>query len=114
MTSTLTGYYQGYQAAELPACQLCGGPCLFYAGDHHGYTCRKCLAAYVDGQIAAQDARIAADRATRKVKALTAKLAQRKHNGSGSGSDGEHRGGGDGCGPTATPALTAATTTGGA
>jgi anti-sigma factor RsiW len=102
--------------SALPQCQVCAGPCIFYAGDRHGWTCRKCLAAYVDGQIAAQDARTEADRAKGRVKALTAKLAQhRKNRQDMPGSDGERRSGGLAAGRTApVPAAATTTTTGGA
>jgi hypothetical protein len=30
-----------------PVCQVCGGPCRQWKGSVHGYTCQKCLDAYL-------------------------------------------------------------------
>lgn len=32
------------------SCRTCGGPCRFYAGDVHQWTCRTCLADYIAQQ----------------------------------------------------------------
>lgn len=31
-------------------CRTCGGPCRFYAGDVHQWTCRTCLGDYIAQQ----------------------------------------------------------------
>lgn len=45
-----------------PRCRVCGGPVLYYAGSVHGWTCRGCLADYVNAGAAKAEARDRQDR----------------------------------------------------
>jgi hypothetical protein len=45
-----------------PACRVCGGPVLYYAGSVHGWTCRGCLEDYLDAGAARAEANDRKDR----------------------------------------------------
>lgn len=53
-------------------CRVCGGPVLTWAGSEHGWTCRSCLRAYIDEQIARYDVSHASVRNAAKVGAAMA------------------------------------------
>jgi hypothetical protein len=53
-----------------PRCQLCDGPCWQWKGTVHGYTCGRCLDAYLDAAAARAEAKEAKERA---------KLARKNH-----------------------------------
>lgn len=65
MTATMTTETQIDAAVGAHRCYVCGGPCLTRKGSEHGWTCRRCLAAYVEAGAAKADERLAAERAVR-------------------------------------------------
>ena len=50
---------------EVHRCDVCDGPCLSYKGSEHGWTCRKCLEAYLQRGAARLAESLAAERADR-------------------------------------------------
>jgi hypothetical protein len=48
-----------------PRCQFCDGPCWQWKGTVHGYTCGRCLDAYLDAAVARAEAQEAKERAKR-------------------------------------------------
>jgi hypothetical protein len=90
MGGGLTGVvYPDEPVAEVAGiCRVCRGPCLFYAGDTHRWTCRACLDAYLAEQCARAD--------ELRVRERAAHLAAGRAGGGSApaGGDGSRRGGG--------------------
>jgi hypothetical protein len=58
-TGTLTGaaYPDAADEYTVPSCRVCAGPCYFYAGSEHQWSCRECLDTYINNQIARAEQR---------------------------------------------------------
>nr|WP_152665972.1 hypothetical protein [Mycobacterium sp. UM_NZ2] len=88
-----------------PRCPICDQPCVHWRGNVHGYTCSKCIRAYLADGAARHDAREAKDR-ERRSKQFKSQSAQHKSS-SPVGEGSRRDGGGLAPGRSTIPAVTA-------